>query len=178
MTGNGGKPTVPVSCSDKTDCRISCWVPAPLWTLPPAQRCPGTARGQRSMDSRAWAHTGAAEHGRTRRGTPGRRTRKVNVETSFWTVPRGSEAQCGRLCFLPPLPGRLGPWVVEACHGCGILVPMTLAVELPLWSCDFLWQRDCAHEMRPQQRTASRVLGGIHVSFPAPALGTLCPWGG
>ncbi|XP_047574831.1 solute carrier family 2, facilitated glucose transporter member 9 isoform X1 [Lutra lutra] len=35
------------------------------------------ACGQRSMDSRAWAHTGAAEHGRTRRGTPGRRTRKV-----------------------------------------------------------------------------------------------------
>ncbi|XP_032189720.1 solute carrier family 2, facilitated glucose transporter member 9 isoform X2 [Mustela erminea] len=76
MTGNGAKPTVPVSCSDKTDCRISCWVPAPLWTLPPAQRCPGTARGQRSMDSRAWAHTGAAEHGCTRRGTPGRRMRK------------------------------------------------------------------------------------------------------
>uniref|UniRef100_A0A8C0LZU8 Solute carrier family 2, facilitated glucose transporter member 5 n=1 Tax=Canis lupus familiaris TaxID=9615 RepID=A0A8C0LZU8_CANLF len=60
----------------RQNCRISCRAPAPSWTLPLAQRCPGPAHSLRSMDSRARAHPGAAKRGRTPRGTPGRRTRK------------------------------------------------------------------------------------------------------
>lgn len=130
------------------------------------------------MDSRAWAHTGAAERGRARRRTLGRRTRKVNTETGLWTLPWGSEAQRGRLHLTAFAAWKAwGPGSEKPALSAGILVPVTLAVELPLWSCGFLWQCGCAHEMRPRTCwVVSPLPSRPHSWYPVPGAGDERGW--
>lgn len=72
----------------------------------------------------------------------------------------------GCAAFLRCLEG-LGPRVIEACREGRHPGPRDLGHGAPALELQF-WQQGCAPEMRPRQRAASHVLGGVPFSFPAP----------